>query len=388
MLAPFSATSSICQYLAPNTAYPELVGGLPFLLLDFREQGRPFDKLRVSGEGWRQICLTLCVVRKGLSFSRCHSDIHLMSEEEPDRAIENIPKWIWLLALGVFLVLVGIALEGWLSSPNAETMGQWGDFFGGTLNPILTFLTVAGLLYTIILQRSELRLSREELILTRKELKSSAEALRDQNDSMKQQRFESTLFSMIGVLNQIIDQMDLGEPCGENRVGETVYKTRHGRDCFSVLESGLRDIYERRSWNDEPYWKEKVSVKANGEWDVIVDYPHDGERIKNSYDHLYNLNSADLGHYFRVLYQVFSFIRDSDYSNPIYQKIVRAQLSNQELFILYYNCASPIGEKFRDIAVEFALFDNMETKRLIRANHINLLPREAFGNNPMILPDE
>jgi Putative phage abortive infection protein len=337
----------------------------------------------MSGEGWRQICLTLCVVRKGLSFSRCQSDIDLMSEEEPDRAIENIPKWVWLPSLGVFLVLVGIALEGWLSSPNAETMGQWGDFFGGTLNPILTFLTVAGLLYTIILQRFELRLSREELILTRKELKSSAEALRDQNDSMKQQRFESTLFSMIGVLNQIIDQMDVST-LNALRSDHVVLR---GRDCFSGLIQSLKDIYAIRSWtndpNDEPLNPEKP---WDGSREIL--YPHDRDRIVQAYSQFYDLHAPDLGHYFRVLFNIFMFIRASEYKNPIYQKIVRAQLSNQELFILYYNCATPIGEKFRDIAVEFALFDNMETKRLIRADHINLLPREAFGNNPMILPDE
>jgi hypothetical protein len=78
MLAPFSATSSICQYLAPNTAHPELVEGLPFLLLDFREQGRPFDKLRVSGVGETIRRLRELLPKPSLTshpnslFRRCH----------------------------------------------------------------------------------------------------------------------------------------------------------------------------------------------------------------------------------------------------------------------------------------------------------------------------
>jgi Putative phage abortive infection protein len=306
-----------------------------------------------------------------------------MIDDDTIPAAENIPKWLWLVAVLAFFGLVAVAVEGWLSSHNAEEMGQWGDFLGGTLNPILTFLTVAGLLYTIMLQRSELRLSREELVLTRKELKTSAEALQDQNESMKQQRFESTLFSMIGVLNQIIGQMDVSE-FRFNPDGEDVSR---GRDSFSALERKLASIYGFRAWTHDPY-DELINPEKPWGGSREVLYPHDRERILQAYSHFYDQHAPDLGHYFRVLFNIFMFIRASEYKNPIYQKILRAQLSNQELFILYYNCSSPIGEKFRELAVEFALFDNMETKRLIRADHIKLLPKEAFGNNPMILPVE
>jgi Putative phage abortive infection protein len=306
-----------------------------------------------------------------------------MIDDDTIPATDNIPKWLWSLITTVLLLLVGVAFEGWLSSSNAERLGQWGDFFGGTLNPILTFLTVAGLLYTIILQRSELRLSRTELVLTRRELENSTRALCDQNESMKQQRFESTLFSMIGVLNQIIDQMDVSE-YRSNPEGEDVSR---GRDCFSALERKLISIYSVRAWTRDPY-DEPINPEKPWDGSREILYPHDRDRILQAYSYFYDHHASDLGHYFRVLFNIFMFIRASEYKNPIYQKILRAQLSNQELFILYYNCSSPIGDKFRELAVEFALFDNMETKRLIRADHINLLPREAFGNNPMILPNE
>jgi hypothetical protein len=245
--------SSLCCTLPPKPLTLSLSKGCPFFL-NCRKM-RKDNPSTSSGRavcGWLWLCrLTLCVVRKSLSFFRCYGDIDLMIDDDTIPAAENIPKRLWLVAILAFFGLVTVAVEGWLSSPNAETMGQWGDFFGGTLNPILTFLTVAGLLYTIILQRSELRMSREELILTRQELKSSAEALRDQNDSMKQQRFESTLFSMIGVLNQIIDQMDVTE--GERSSAEA--REFRGRDCFSLLEKRLKSIYKRRPWVNEPQWE-------------------------------------------------------------------------------------------------------------------------------------
>ena len=60
-----------------------------------------------------------------------------------------------------------------LFSLGKSSFGEWGDFFGGVLNPILTFLTFMGLLITIILQQSELKESR-------KEFKRSADALSEQ----------------------------------------------------------------------------------------------------------------------------------------------------------------------------------------------------------------
>lgn len=44
----------------------------------------------------------------------------------------------------------------------AETFGVFGDFLGGSLNPILTFFTFMGLLITIVIQQTELRESRLE----------------------------------------------------------------------------------------------------------------------------------------------------------------------------------------------------------------------------------
>lgn len=51
----------------------------------------------------------------------------------------------------------------------------FGDSFGG-INTLFAGLAFAGIIYTILLQRNELRLQREELTATRKELKRSADA--------------------------------------------------------------------------------------------------------------------------------------------------------------------------------------------------------------------
>lgn len=68
-------------------------------------------------------------------------------------------------------------------SVNQEVWGQFGDFVGGTLNPILSFLSLLALVFTVTLQvhqldiaRAELKNSQSELLATREELRRSADA--------------------------------------------------------------------------------------------------------------------------------------------------------------------------------------------------------------------
>lgn len=58
---------------------------------------------------------------------------------------------------------------------NLDTLGTYGDFFG-SFNALVSALAFGGLIYTIILQRKDLKLQREELKLTREEMQRQAEA--------------------------------------------------------------------------------------------------------------------------------------------------------------------------------------------------------------------
>lgn len=287
---------------------------------------------------------------------------------------DAIKKRYWLLASIFLIAFLAIPISGLVVNQDAATRGQWGDFFGGTLNPLLTFLTFVGLLYTIYLQQKELRLSRAELSLTREELKRSSDALESQNESLAQQRFENTLFSMIAVLNQIIEKMDVVSSPGYGYEA----KAYNGRDCFSHFKSELERHYKFRSWSDDPIYEEQRDFDDPYE---LIEYPHDEDRIKQAYVFFHKEHRSDLGHYFRVLYNIFRFIDESDYKNPIYQKILRAQLSNQELFVIFYNCSSEFGLKFSSLASKFVIFDNLLVEDLIRPEHLALVPRASFGDS-------
>ncbi|MFJ5537361.1 putative phage abortive infection protein [Vreelandella titanicae] len=228
-----------------------------------------------------------------------------------------------------------------------SSFGEWGDFFGGVLNPILTFLTFMGLLITIVIQQSELKESR-------KEFKRSADALNEQSRSMKKQNFENTLFQMLALHNDIVNSIDLTDK-------ETGITTT-GRDCFRVFYTRLARIYRKKENN------------ANGSTTPEI-------LISNAYKAFWRVHQTELAHYFRYLFNVIKFIDESNFSDGPYIKLIRAQLSDSELFILFYNSQTEQGKKFVEYIEKYSLFDNMPTLKLLNKSHKGLIGSKAYESN-------
>lgn len=102
-----------------------------------------------------------------------------------------------------------------------EIWGQFGDYFGGLLNPILSFLALIALLVTITLQSKELKLATNEM-------RDSSTALKEQSDSLKLQNFENTFFNLLNKHTQTISFLVV-----ENQLkGYEVIKT-----CVEIISS-------------------------------------------------------------------------------------------------------------------------------------------------------
>jgi hypothetical protein len=79
--------------------------------------------------------------------------------------------------------------------------GQFGDMFGA-INAVFSGLAFAGIIFTIYLQRQELKSQRAELKLTRKEFKQ-------QNKTLSRQRFETTFYYLITNHHNFLQQMKM-----------------------------------------------------------------------------------------------------------------------------------------------------------------------------------
>lgn len=93
----------------------------------------------------------------------------------------------WVIAILTFIIL-GIYFthfEGSLGDNNV--FGTFGDFIGGTLNPLLSFFTIVLLIWSIRFQTDELSLSRQELVKSSKALDAAQLA---HNENVKLQKRE------------------------------------------------------------------------------------------------------------------------------------------------------------------------------------------------------
>lgn len=109
---------------------------------------------------------------------------------------EYINKNIWkilfliviaaLIAIIVSLVIYNFHFNGNIVA-DSQRWGAFGDYFGGMLNPILSFLALIFLMITIILQNNELKISREELKLSREAQEKSVNALKEQAKILEEQ---------------------------------------------------------------------------------------------------------------------------------------------------------------------------------------------------------
>ena len=96
-------------------------------------------------------------------------------------------------------------------SSDPAVWGQFGDFIGGTANPILSFITLVLLAFTLGVQNRqlnissrELELSRKELELTRQELQRSAHAQELSEKALKAQAESAFLSAKLSGINFLL----------------------------------------------------------------------------------------------------------------------------------------------------------------------------------------
>lgn len=109
-------------------------------------------------------------------------------------------------------------------------LGTPGDYVGGMLNPILAFASFMALLYTIKLQMDELKLTRDELSQSRK-------AQQDSADTLDQQRFEMTFFSLLDILVGHTKEFRSKHPKGSYTNSFTYDYNHRIEDAFFVLKT-------------------------------------------------------------------------------------------------------------------------------------------------------
>lgn len=218
-----------------------------------------------------------------------------------------------------------------------EKVGQFGDFVGGFIGTVLAF--AASLLYLLALkeQRKDVRINQESLQKQAEEfqnqvseLQQSRKAFQKQLEMMEIQQFESYLYSYFNIYLKIKSSI-------------TASNSNEG----SLLKSFLNKLSYRLKMKN-------LDGKNEYQAYVFASQEYCKEIISSGFS---------LTHYFRTFYRLMSIAVSAPVNSKIdrmkYVKIIRSQLSEEELLILYYNSHSRYAGQSQNLLYEYNILKHL-----------------------------
>lgn len=276
-----------------------------------------------------------------------------------------IPSWLYIKTFAY----LGL-------SNDQEVWAQFGDFMGGTLNPLLAFSSFIALLYTIKIQTNELELSRNVLLETQKEAKRSAFALEEQSNSLKLQNkatsiqiFENTFFKILEMHISIKNELTLDVP-----YNLVMYKTNISLSKLEDVGKSTRGVKAIRACIE-------MFLIYAGQKDLI----ENEKRITKIYNE-FSSKYIYFENYFNSLLILMEFIiknsPDEKYKEQ-YSNILKAQFTNDELYLLFYYGINYDNLEFKYKLNELEFFSNLNyfSGKLIGDYLLTEYEVKAYGRN-------
>lgn len=253
------------------------------------------------------------------------------NEEKRDDARDSvISKSLVIYATLFVLVVFGVVFTHFFMGEDlpflavqhidtAEYWGQIGDFSGGILNPLLSFLALLAVIRTMELQRKAMK-------ETQNEARIAIEEQQAQTEVYARQMFDSTFFGMLDAHSKLVENIGPIVAGGNTR----------GRETF------IRYV---------------ESFKLSDKYRSAVQFPgHLNEQaVMKEIEQACRMHKANLSHYFRNVYWILKIVDQqfkssfSDYDirsymqKRNYSNILRAQFSEAELAMIQINCLGPFG---------------------------------------------
>ena len=209
--------------------------------------------------------------------------------------------WLWgavLLALFFILCVAGkyVSVFSTYILNDQEKWGQFGDYFGGVLNPILSFFAFITLLVTL-----------------RTQLVANEESDRRHEEQLREQR----LFQLIGLMSQ------------------TAVNTK------IVVVGGFGDLLGHQAQH-YAFGKLSESLAARASWEMIPAPPHmeTFEALEKKYKAWRRNYWPAVGFYIDSVFLILEFIQKEESSAKFKEfalEALRVQLSESERLLLWYS---------------------------------------------------
>ncbi|WP_461791638.1 putative phage abortive infection protein [Pedobacter sp.] len=367
-----------------------------------------------------------------------------LNKETEHATLNKISNWHIYLLLALAAIAIGFAFYSpYFFTDKVEakefdtTTGQIGDTIGGLMNP---YIALAGVIVTglAFLMQYEANKQQRKLFLIEQEenTKQLQQQINRQDKERRIQQFESQFYEMIRLHRENVSEMEISgydfeEQPGGKQPMTKFYTVTKGRKVFVTMKTELEAIitgykvlhtldstgYERcydlffSGWDQ---YQKKYSKSAEFERHIRLaslthQSPHTFKIYKNyeRKDRMVGLklnfnykpfsgHASRLGHYFRHLYLTVKLVVNSealknDNQKIHYLRILRAQLSNHEQILLFYNWLSGHGKTWENgsqhFFTKYNMIHNLWYNELIKDPFIDAKVDEirkiakSFGNN-------
>ncbi|SHG42792.1 Putative phage abortive infection protein [Flavobacterium fluvii] len=298
--------------------------------------------------------------------------------------------WIFLILALIILIFSCVAPSFFVKVAKNQDLdftktGNIGDTIGGLMNP---FVAIAGILVTFLAFYIQFSFNKFQINLFKHQWD-------DTQNKYEKDKFENQFYEMLRLHKENVNEMSLTTKkiiIHPNTNREIVENIVSGRRVFEYIinEFELILIVALASFKDENLDNQKIINEAYG---VLFHGLHSFDinkhvfyqNLKKLQSNIYNLDyeefnksltnitgvvtvslaqridysifngySSQLAHYYRHLYQTVKFVVSQPEKKVNYEekrnllRILRAQLSNLEQALLFYNWYSGFGKQWQD----------------------------------------
>ncbi|WP_109693853.1 putative phage abortive infection protein [Chitinophaga deserti] len=256
--------------------------------------------------------------------------------------------WFSIFLLILALVLFGFSFfapsifvkEAANTNLDFTKTGTIGDTIGGTMGP---FINLAAVVVTGLAFYMQYRANKLQMFIFDNQTMSN-------DKQQKQQQFENHFFEMLKLHKENVDELSI--------ISVATGQITDKRDAFRVMASDFTRFLEYLYLENADFEVEYQRAYAVFFWgwastaNDIDEYSHVWQRVREGPEEMdytysidfrsYNGYAAALGHYYRHLFMMVKYVSESivvdkHEDRMKYLKILRAQLSNHEQIMLFYN---------------------------------------------------
>lgn len=291
-------------------------------------------------------------------------------QAELKHGIKRDTRIAWIFAgVGALLAVAGgitiCLIKGGSETTPLSRLDSYSSFLQGAVASVwalagfvLIYVAFLGQKLQLLQQEVQIREQKNQFEIERlsqeDEIKEQKQRFEIQYKSIQKQNFENSLFQMINLLSQTVAAFK-----------DSRWQGVEGRQhCEWWYNQILRKIFSEQT-------DRKGAAPASKEFAI------------KCYADFYSGQRGNLGHYFRTLYHTFKLIDRSEIEDKrTYTSLVRAQLSQYELALLFYNCIMPIekdgGNKFKPLVEKYGLLENFDTTLLLNTAHEDFYAKGAY----------